>query len=332
MVRVAINGFGRIGRLVFKAGFNHEDVDFVAINDLTDDKTLHYLLKRDSVHGAFPGDVGYDNDHLIVNGKAIKVFSEKDPEKLPWKDLNIDIVLECTGRFLTRELAEKHIKAGAKKVLLSAPAKSEVDLTVVRGVNCIEINDSKKIVSNASCTTNCLAPVASVLHKNLNIIRGFMTTVHSYTNDQNILDLPHKDPRRARAAAVSTIPSTTGAAKSVGIVIPDLNGKLDGMAMRVPIPDGSLVDFTCEVEKETSIEAINNMIREAANTNMKGIIEYSEEPLVSIDIVDNPNSAIFDSGMTRVMHGKFVKVLIWYDNEWGYSNRLLEVMKFMATR
>ena len=332
MVKVAINGFGRIGRLVFKAGYNDPKVDFVAINDLTDAKTLSMLLKRDSVHGKFPGEVGCTDDSITVDGKKIKVYAERDPENLPWKELGVDIVLECTGFFLSRELAGKHLKAGAKKVLLSAPPKGDDIRPIVRGVNCITISGEDDILSNASCTTNCLAPIAKVLNEKFGIVRGLMTTVHAYTNDQKILDLPHKDMRRSRAAAMSMIPTTTGAAIAVGKVIPELNGKLDGMAMRVPVCDGSIVDLTCELGKDVTAEEVNAAIKNAAENELKGIVEYTDEPLVSVDIIGNPHTSIFDSSLTKVMDGKFLKILSWYDNEWGFSNKMLETMKLWAER
>jgi glyceraldehyde 3-phosphate dehydrogenase len=329
MVRVAINGFGRIGRMVFRAGFKDRRIEFVAFNDLTDVKTLAHLLKYDSVHGKFSGKVSYDDENIIVDGKKIKVYSEKDPSNLPWSKLKVDIVVESTGFFLTRELASKHLEAGAKKVLLSAPAKTPDIKTIVLGVN-EDIYDKKndKIISNASCTTNCLAPIVKVLNDNFGIKRGFMTTVHGYTADQRIQDSPHKDLRRARAAAVNIIPTTTGAAKTVGKVITELNGKLDGIAIRVPIIDGSITDFVAELEKEVTKEDINKAFKEASK-KMKGVLEYSEEPLVSTDIVGNPNSSIFDSLSTNVMEGNMVKVLGWYDNEWGYSCRMIDLLKMM---
>jgi glyceraldehyde 3-phosphate dehydrogenase len=330
-IRVAINGFGRIGRLVFKASQADADVEIVAINDLTDAKTLAHLLKYDSVHGRYPLPVSSEGDVLIAGDRKVKVFAEKDPASLPWGELQVDVVVESTGVFRTREKIEKHIQAGAKKVVLTVPAKDNIDNTVVLGVNDDTLKPEHKIVSNASCTTNCLAPVAKVLHENFGIKRGLMTTVHAYTNDQKILDLPHKDLRRARAAAVSLIPTTTGAARAVGKVIPELNGKLDGGAMRVPTSDGSIVDLVVELEKETTVEEINVAMKKAAEGDLKGILEYCEDPIVSIDIVDNPHSSIFDSLSTTVMGGNFVKVLSWYDNEWGYSVRTVEMVKKVAT-
>lgn len=329
MVRVAINGFGRIGRMVFKAAYNDPDIEFVAINDLTDTKTLAHLLKYDSVHGKFDGKVGFDEDHLIVGGQNIKVYAMRDPAKLPWKENEVDIVVESTGFFTNLESCQKHITAGAKKVLLSAPPKDDVPIFVL-GVNEHEYDPEKHhIVSNASCTTNCLAPLVKVLDDNFGVIRGYMTTVHSYTGDQRMVDAPHKDLRRARSAAVSIIPTSTGAAKAVGKVIPHLKGKLDGLAMRVPTPDGSITDFVCELKKETTKEEVNELFKNVAHHHLQGILEYTEDPIVSHDIVGNPASSIFDSGLTMVTDGKFVKVVSWYDNEWGYSNRMVDMLKKM---
>lgn len=330
MTRVAINGFGRIGRLVLRAFLKyHPDIEVVAINDLTDAKTLAYLFKYDSVHKIFDGEVSHDEEHIIVNGKKIRIFAQKDPEALPWKDLAVEYVIEATGIFRTKEKAGKHLKAGARKVVLTVPAKDDVDATIVMGVNHRDLKASDVIVSNASCTTNCLAPVAKVLHDNFGIDNGLMTTIHSYTNDQNILDLPHSDLRRARAAAMSMIPTTTGAAKAIGLVIPELNGKLDGLAVRVPTPDGSLVDLCVNLNREASKEEINAAMKEAANSYLKGFLMYSDEPIVSIDIVGNPHSSIFDAGGTYVK-GKMAKILSWYDNEWGYSCRVTDLVKYMS--
>jgi len=329
MVRVAINGFGRIGRMVLRAGILDKDVDFVAINDLTDVPTLAHLFKYDSVHRKFKGTVEAKDNVLIIDGKKIQVFAEKDPEKLPWKDLKVDIVIESTGIFTDREGAQKHINAGAKKVLISAPAKNP-DATIVLGVNEKAYDKHKHhIISNASCTTNCLAPLVKVLNDNYGIVRGFMTTVHAYTADQRLVDAPHKDKRRARSAAVSIIPTTTGAAKSVSEVIPELKGKLDGISLRVPVPDGSVTDFVCELKQKVTKEEINAVFKKAAGTTHKGIIEYSEEPLVSVDIIGNPYSSIFDSELTNVIDGNLVKVIAWYDNEWGYSCRMIDLLKMM---
>ena len=333
MAKVAINGFGRIGRMSFRELFSRGTVDIVAINDLTSADTLAYLLKYDSVHGKFDGDVKADGEYLVVNGKRIRIYAEKDPENLPWKELGIDIVIESTGIFKNREKMMKHINAGAKKVILTVPSekKEDVDLTVVLGVNDDKLTKDVQFVSNASCTTNCLAPIAKVLNDNFGIVRGLMNTVHSYTNDQKILDLPHSDLRRARAAAVSIIPTKTGAAKAVGLVLPELAGKLDGFAMRVPTPDGSVVDLTVELSKNVTKEEINAAMKKAAEGPMKGVLEYSEENLVSIDIVDNKHSSIFDSKLTQVLDGNFVKVVSWYDNERGYSTRICDLTEKMAT-
>jgi glyceraldehyde 3-phosphate dehydrogenase len=326
MKKIAINGFGRIGRLVFRALYaRNEDVAIVAINDLTDTKTLSHLLKRDSVHGAFPGTITHDERHIIVNGNAIKVFSEKDPTALPWKDLGVDVVVESTGFFTSREKAQLHLDAGAKKVLLSAPGKN-VDITIVKGVN-EHLYDAEKhhIISNASCTTNCLAPIVKVLHDNFGIAHGYMTTVHAYTADQRLVDAPHKDLRRARNAAGNIVPTSTGAAKAVAEVIPELKGKLDGIALRVPVPDGSVTDFVCELQKETSVEEINKLVKSVSENELKGVIEYLDYPAVSSDIIGNPHSSIFDPEYTFVS-GKNIKVLSWYDNEWGYSNRMVDAI------
>jgi len=328
--RIAINGFGRIGRLVFRAGFFRDDFEFVAINDLTDAGTLGMLLKYDSTHGPFPASVEVEDNSVIVGGKKIQILAEKDPAKLPWKELGVDIVVEATGVFRNRDLIAKHLDAGAKKVILTVPAKDEIDATIVLGVNDEMLKDEHKIVSNASCTTNCLAPVAKVLNDNWGIKRGLMTTIHAYTNDQRILDFPHKDLRRARSAAVNLIPTTTGAAKAVGKVIPELMGKLDGMAIRAPVPDGSLVDLTVEIEKDATAEEINAAVKNAADGPMKGILQYTEDPIVSSDIVGNPYSSVFDATLTSVMDGTFVKVLSWYDNEWGYSNRVVDLITKIA--
>jgi glyceraldehyde 3-phosphate dehydrogenase len=332
MAKVAINGFGRIGRVSFRNMQRKNNLEVVAINDLTDAKTLAHLLKYDSVHGIFDAEVSSEGDYLIVNGKKIRVFAEKDPANLPWKDLGIDIVIESTGLFKTKELMSKHLTAGAKKVILTVPAAKaeDVDATVVLGVNDEVITKDITCVSNASCTTNCLAPIAKVLNDNFGIVRGYMNTIHSYTNDQKILDLPHKDLRRARAAACNIIPTSTGAAKAVGLVIPDLKGKLDGISMRVPTPDGSVVDLTAELATDVTKEQVNAAMKAAAEGKMKGILEYSEEDLVSIDIVGNNHSSIFDSKLTMVMNNRFVKVISWYDNENGYSNRVCDLAERLA--
>jgi glyceraldehyde 3-phosphate dehydrogenase len=333
-LKYAINGFGRIGRLVLRTAHNNPDFDIVAVNDLTDASTLAHLFKYDSVHRIFDGDVAVEGDSLVVNGKKVRVFSEKDPAALPWKDLGVDVVIESTGHFRTREGAGKHLEAGARKVMISAPAKGEkgADITIVMGVNDGDYDPANHhIISTASCTTNCAAPMMKVLHDSFTIVRGIMTTVHAYTNDQRILDLPHKDLRRARAAAVSMIPTTTGAAKAITIVIPELKGKLDGMAVRVPTADGSLVDFVVEVEKETTAQEINAAFsKAAADGPLAPYLRYSDEPLVSIDIVGDRHSCIFDSGLTKVMGGTLVKVLGWYDNEAGYAARMVDMMKHVA--
>lgn len=330
-IKVAINGFGRIGRLVFKALQNDQDVDLVAVNDLTDAKTLVHLLKYDSVHGKYPVPVSAEGEYLIAGKRKVKVLSEKDPSKLPWGQMGVDVVVESTGAFRDKAKLGLHLQAGAKKVILTAPAKDELDNTVVMGVNDDTLKPNHKIVSNASCTTNCLAPVAKVLHENFGIKRGWMTTIHAYTNDQQILDLPHKDLRRARAAAANIIPTTTGAAKAAGLVIPALKGKLDGIAIRVPVPDGSLVDLVVELEKPATVEEINAAMKKAAGSSLKGILEYCEDPIVSSDIVGNSYSSIFDSISTKVMDKTFAKVISWYDNEWGYSVRTVDILKKMAS-
>ncbi len=324
MIKVAINGFGRIGRLTFKVLAKNSNVEVVAINDLTDASTLAHLLKYDSVHGRFDGTVEARDNKFVVNGKAIKIFAEKDPANLPWKDLGIDVVLESTGIFVDQEGAGKHIKAGAKKVVISAPAKGDIT-TVVLGVNDDLLTGKETIVSNASCTTNCLAPMAKVLDENFGIDRGYITTIHAYTADQRLQDAPHRDLRRARAAAVSIVPTSTGAAKAVGLVLPHLKGKLDGVAMRVPIPDGSLTDLTVILKKEATAEQINEAMKKASEGSMKGILEYTEDPIVSVDIIGNPHSCIFDSQMTSA-NGNLAKVVGWYDNEAGYSYRAADLM------
>ncbi|MGH7937969.1 MAG: type I glyceraldehyde-3-phosphate dehydrogenase [Chthoniobacterales bacterium] len=330
MANFGINGFGRIGRNVLRAMSQEQVSQVKAINDLTDTHTLAHLLKWDSVHGKFNGAISYDDENIIVRGQKIRILKERDPGKLPWKDLSVDVVLESTGLFTARDKAELHIKGGAKKVLISAPATNP-DATICMGIN-DEIYDAAKmnIVSNASCTTNCLAPLAKVLHDNFTIVNGFMSTIHSYTNDQAILDLPHKDLRRGRAAAVSIIPSSTGAAKAIGEVLPNLKGKLNGGAYRVPTPDGSVTDFTAILEKEATVESINEAFKKASTTaSYKHVLEYTDEPLVSRDIVGNPHSCIFDSALTMAQ-GKFVKVVGWYDNEWGYSNRCVQMLELIA--
>ena len=339
-LKVAINGFGRIGRQVFKIGFMR-GIDFVAINDLTDTKMLAYLLKYDSVHPVWEADIKAEEKALIVNGKRIQVLKEKDPAALPWKKLGVDMVLECTGFFTDREGAAKHIQAGARKVIISAPAKGP-DMTIVLGVNEEKYDPaSHNIISNASCTTNCLAPIVKVLNDSFGIESGFMTTAHAYTNDQRILDVPHSDPRRARAAAINIIPTTTGAAKTVAEVLPELKGRLDGLSLRVPVCDGSITDFVAILKKEASREQINDAMKKAANGRMKGILQYSEEPLVSTDIIGNTNSSIVDGLSTMVLPGsgpsgrgggRLVKVLSWYDNEWGYSTRMIDLLEFIMKK
>ncbi|MBI5789368.1 MAG: type I glyceraldehyde-3-phosphate dehydrogenase [Candidatus Schekmanbacteria bacterium] len=327
--RVAINGFGRIGRNFLRACLGNDKIEIVAVNDLTDAATLAHLLKYDSIHGIINADVKAQGTSLIVNGKEIKVLSAKDPATLPWKDLGIDVVIESTGIFLDKAGASKHLAAGAKKVIISAPAK-DPDLTIVIGVNEKDYDSSRHhIISNASCTTNCLAPIAKVIAEKFGLVHGVMTTIHSYTNDQRILDLPHKDLRRARSAALSMIPTTTGAAKAVSLVLPQLKGKLDGISIRVPTPNVSVVDLAAEVGKPVTADQVNNALREAANGELKGILGVAEEPLVSCDFNNNPLSSIVDAPFTSVVDSKLVKVLSWYDNEWGYSNRLKDLVIYI---
>jgi glyceraldehyde 3-phosphate dehydrogenase len=325
-VKVGINGFGRIGRNLFRAAkAAGADIDFVGVNDLVDNDTLAHLLKYDSVLGPYEGEVGVGKDGLTVDGDELRVFSEKDPADLPWGDIGADVVIESTGLFTKREDASKHLDAGAKKVIISAPA-TEPDITVALGVNFDDYDPEKHdIISNASCTTNCLAPVAKVLHESVGIDHGLMTTIHAYTADQRLQDMPHKDLRRARAAAVNLIPTSTGAAKAVGLVLPDLNGRLNGMAIRAPVITGSLVDLTFQASKETTPEEVNAAVKSAADGDLKGILKYTEDPIVSTDIVTDPHSSIFDSEQTIVLEGNMVKVFSWYDNEWGYSNRCVEL-------
>ena len=328
-VNVGINGFGRIGRLVFRRILKQGGFNVVGINDITDAKTLAYLLKYDSVHGVFEGDVKAEDNAIIVDGKRYRVSAEKDPSRLPWKELAAEIVIEGTGIFTSREKLQPHIAAGAKKVLLTAPAKDEIDATVVLGVNDGVLKGTEQFVSNASCTTNCLAPMVKVLHTTFGVEQGFMTTIHSYTNDQRLLDLPHKDLRRARAAAMSIIPTTTGAARTVGKVIPELKGKLDGFSLRVPTPDASITDFVCLLKKPATKEQVNEAMKQAAAGPMKGILQYTEDELVSTDIIGNPHSCIFDSKLTMAM-GSTVKVFGWYDNEWGFSCRVVDLLAKIA--
>ncbi|MFZ2188097.1 MAG: type I glyceraldehyde-3-phosphate dehydrogenase [Candidatus Moraniibacteriota bacterium] len=332
MTKIAINGFGRIGRPSLKIAFEKEGLEVVAINDLTDLKTAAHLFKYDSSYGRYAHEVNVDeeNSELIIDGTRIKFFSEKDPEKLPWKELGIDIVLECTGVFENREKASKHLEAGAKKVILSAPPKDDIPIYLL-GVNENEYNPSEAIISNGSCTTNCLAPMIKILDDNFGLEKGFMTTTHSYTNDQRILDLPHKDLRRARAAALSIIPTTTGAAKTVGKVMKHLEGKLDGISLRVPTPVVSIVDFICNLKKDATVAELNNAFRDAAQNDMKGILSVTDEGLVSMDFKGDAHSAIVDLPLTMV-NGNLVKVVGWYDNEWGYSNRLVELAEFVSLK
>jgi glyceraldehyde 3-phosphate dehydrogenase len=333
-IRVGINGFGRIGRQVLRAAKQQgvADIEFVGINDLTDNKTLAHLFKYDSVHRTFDGDVSSSEKSITIDGDEIQVFEEKDPAKLPWKDLKVDIVLESTGRFTKAEDARKHIDAGAKKVIISAPAKGE-DITIVLGVNEAKYDPAKHhIVSNASCTTNCLVPMVKVVKDNFGFVRGSMVTVHSYTNDQNVLDLPHKDLRRARAAALSIIPTTTGAAKATSLVMPELKGKIDGIAIRVPTPDVSFTDLTVVVEKPVTVQQINDAFKAAAEGPMSGVLQYEENELVSSDFIGNPYSCIIDAKSTNVVDGTLLKVSGWYDNEWGYSSRCVDLLRYMGAR
>jgi glyceraldehyde 3-phosphate dehydrogenase len=332
MVKVGINGFGRIGRNFFRAALSaNADFEIVAVNDLTDNETLAHLLKYDSILGRMGEKVSNTEESITVGNKTFKVFAEKDPAQIPWGKVGADIVIESTGRFTKASDAGKHMAGGAKKVIISAPANDE-DITIVLGVNEGTYDASKHhIISNASCTTNCLAPMAKVIHENFGIVRGFMTTVHAYTNDQVILDFPHKDLRRARAAATNIIPTSTGAAKAIGLVMPELKGKLDGYALRVPVPTGSVTDLTVELEREASAAEINDAIKSAANGPLKGILSYTEDPIVSADIVTDPHSCIFDGGITKAI-GKSAKVAGWYDNEWGYSNRLVDLVRFIGNK
>ncbi len=331
-VKVGINGFGRIGRNVVRAGLHDPDIEWVAVNDLTDTKTLAHLFKYDSVLGPLDVNVKAEGDTIVVDGKQIKVFAIKDPAELPWDSLGVSIVVESTGKFTDATQARKHLRGSVKKVIISAPAKNE-DVTVVLGVNDDMYDPAKHhVLSNASCTTNCLAPLVKVLHQNFGIQKGSMTTIHSYTNDQNVLDFPHKDLRRARAAAINMIPTTTGAAKAIGLVIPELKGKLDGYAMRVPTPNVSVVDFVAETAKATSTEEVNAALKKAAEGDMKGILAYTEDPVVSSDMMHNPNSSIIDASLTKVLDGNLVKVIAWYDNEWGYSCRIVDLIKFLVKK
>ena len=329
-IKVGINGFGRIGRNVYRVIAEREDIDVLAINDLTDARTLSILLKYDSVHGRFNGEVGTKDNALVVKGKEVRLTKERDPASLPWKELGVEVVIESTGIFTTKADCEKHLEAGAEKVILSAPAKDQLDATIVMGINDNDLKPEHKIVSNASCTTNCLGPLVKVINDSFGIEKGLMTTIHAYTNDQKVADLMHSDLRRARAAAINIIPTTTGAAKAIGEVIPELKGKLDGMAMRVPVANGSVTDLVATVKKSVSIEEINNVIKAASENELKGILEYCEDPIVSSDIIDNAHSCIFDSLSTYVIGDNLIKVIGWYDNEWGYSNRMVDLTERIA--
>mgnify|MGYP000636894526 FL=1 len=331
-IKVGINGFGRIGRNVLRACLGDNEIDFVAVNDLTDTKTLAHLLKYDSILGNLPNDISYTENSIIVDGDEFRVFSEKDPSAIPWEEVGAEIIVESTGKFTKAEDAKKHLRGPVKKVIISAPAKGE-DITIVLGVNENMYDPTKHhVISNASCTTNCLAPVAKVIHEKFGIKSALMNTIHSYTNDQNLLDLPHKDLRRARAAALSMIPTSTGAAKAVALVIPELKGRFDGIAVRVPTPNVSLVDVVMNVEKETTVEEVNKVLKDAANEELKGILAFCEEPLVSIDFRGNPHSSIVDAENTKVINGTTIKVLAWYDNEWGYSCRVRDLIKYIASK
>jgi glyceraldehyde 3-phosphate dehydrogenase len=331
-IKVAINGFGRIGRNIVRAALGNQDIDFVAVNDLTDTKTLAHLLKYDSVLGRLAADVKAGEDSISVNGKAIKVFALKDPAQLDWNSLGAQIVVESTGKFTDAKAAATHLRGSVKKVIISAPAKNE-DLTIVLGVNEKAYDPAKhNIISNASCTTNCLGPVAKVIHDKFGILKGSMTTIHSYTNDQTVLDFPHKDLRRARAAAINMIPTTTGAAKAIGLVIPELKGKLDGYAMRVPTPNVSVVDLVAVLAKNATAEEVNGALKAAAEGELKGILAYTEDPVVSTDMMHNPNSSIVDGQLTKVLDGNLLKVVSWYDNEWGYSMRVIDLIRFLAKK
>jgi glyceraldehyde 3-phosphate dehydrogenase len=328
--RIGINGFGRIGRMAFRAMLDKKDVEVVAVNDITDAKTLAHLLKHDSIHGALRHQVKAEGNDIMLDGHAFRVLAERDPAKLPWKELKVDVVVESTGLFTAREKAALHLSAGARKVVISAPADG-VDVTLCMGVNQHAYDPAKHhVISNASCTTNCLAPIAKVLHESFSIVHGLMTTVHSYTSDQMLQDGPHKDLRRARAAALSMVPTSTGAAKAIGLVLPMLNGKLDGIAIRVPTPNVSIVDLTATVERDAEEKSVNAAMKKAAEGELRGILAYSEEPLVSIDFNGNPHSSIFDAPLTKVLGKRLVKIFSWYDNEWGYSNRLADVTAFVA--
>jgi len=326
VTRIGINGFGRIGRSVFRILADRDDIQVVAVNDLFENEQLAYLLKYDTVMGVLHKDVSVEGDSMFVDGQEVAMIDETDPAKLPWKELGVDIVIEATGVFRTRESLEKHLEAGAKKVILTVPPKDAIDATIVLGVNDDDLKPEHRIVSNASCTTNCLAPLVKILDDSFGLVEGFLTTVHAYTNDQRLADVPHKDRRRSRAAAENIIPTTTGAARAVGKVLPSLDGKLDGMAMRVPVPDGSIVDLVCRLEKTPSREEVNAAVREAAENGLARVVEYSEVPLVSSDIIGNPHSSIFDALSTITKGDGFIRVVAWYDNEWGYSNRVVDLI------
>ena len=331
-MKVAINGFGRIGRTVFRVIAERPDsgIEIVAVNDIADDDTLAHLLKYDTVFGRFPGDIVVGDGVMSAGGHTVKMLEERDPANLPWSELGVDVVVESTGIFRTRAALDKHLEAGAKRVILTVPSKDPVDATVVIGVNDGDLTPDAKLVSNASCTTNCLAPIAKVLDDAFGIRSGIMTTVHAYTNDQRVADTPHSDLRRARHAAENIIPTSTGAAKAIGQVLPSLDGKLDGMAMRVPVPDGSIVDLVVVLSRDVTVEEVNVAMKAAADGEMKGILEYTDEPIVSSDVIGNPASSIFDSSLTKVVNGNMVKVVSWYDNEWGYSNRVVDLLEAMA--
>jgi glyceraldehyde 3-phosphate dehydrogenase len=331
-VKVGINGFGRIGRLVYRAAMGNGNLDIVAVNDITDARTLAHLLKYDSVHGVLKSEVKAEGNFILVDGKRVEVLAEKDPSSLPWKKLGVELVVESTGKFRTAADVKKHLDAGARKVLISAPAKGSDPsvLNIILGVNQDKFDPKAQVLTIGSCTTNCLAPIAKVLNDNFGIVRGFMTTVHAYTSDQKLLDAPHKDLRRARAAATAIIPTTTGAAKALSLILPELAGKLDGVALRVPTTTGSIVDLTCELSKEATVEAINNAMKQAASGPMKGILQYTEDPIVSTDVIHNPYSSIFDALSTMVMGKNLAKVFAWYDNEWGFSVRMVEMLELMA--
>ena len=331
MVRVAINGFGRIGRMFFRAALPYDDLEVVAVNDLTDTKTLAHLLKFDSVHGVLPNEVGFDENNLFIDDKALKVFAERDPAQLPWEDLGVDVVIESTGRFTTADGASKHLEAGASRVILSAPAKSEGFKTLVMGVNEHTFNPEKDfLISNASCTTNCLAPLMKVLNDNYGIVDGYFNTIHSYTADQHLVDGPHKDFRRARAAAMNIVPTTSGAAIAATEAIPELKGKVTGIAVRVPTPDGSITDFICNLKKPVNKDQVNWLFKQVSEHHLAGILRYSDDPLVSSDIVGDPHSVILDAMSTQVIDGTHLRVLGWYDNEWGYSCRMVDLVRFIS--